>query len=449
MRVSFGSLGYPSSSRVELGGLCRLRRLGTRFRSMSASVLALALMLGSGNAGAAGFDTPILYTARHQGMGGAAISYVDDPSAAFHNPAGLQGVNGLAFLGDVSMLLAHVTGSPASTASASGIQSQLIVAPLFLAAAAYRVQPWLTLGLGIFPSASGGAEYQYAMPDSEAYQVNATTLVFYEVTPLLSLNVPRDMLLPGQLSFGVGYRATLTTFERQQGERENPRGLDLDLSGSNFTGFRAGMQYRAGELFTLGVMYRNKIDVNTRADEATVLGMPATDVELPFILPAQFGAGIRSDYDRLGVAFDAVYTFQSQNERTLLTGSVGGNVASIPNVFAWRDAFTLRFGFEFRLGPSEELPIRVGYVYDETVSSRTYPSAFATPPAPTRTFTLGGGYDTGSWEVNVALALRGGSTRIDAAELAPASSCPTCGFSGEYAITTTGLYLDFSTDIEL
>jgi long-chain fatty acid transport protein len=449
MRASFGSSGCPPFVGPKLDDRCKLLRLGTRFRSISASALALALASGSGDAAAAGFDTPILYTARHQAMGGAAISYVDDPSAAFHNPAGLQGVKGLAFLGDASVLLAHVTGSPEATASASGIESQLIIAPLFLAAAAYRVAPWLTLGLGVFPSASGGAEYQYAIPDSETYQMNATTLVFYEVTPLLSLNVPRDLLLPGQLSFGVGYRATLTTFERQQGDRGNPRGLDLDLSGSNFTGFRAGMQYRAGELLSLGVMYRNKIRVDTRADEATVLGMPATDVELPFILPAQFGAGIRSDYDRIGVAFDAVYTFQSQNDRTVLTGSVGGNVASIPNVFAWRDAFTLRFGFEFRLGPSEELPIRVGYVYDETVSSRAYPSAFATPPAPTRTLTFGGGYDTGSWEINLALALRGGSTKVDAAELAPAATCPTCGFSGQYAITTTGLYVDFSTDIEL
>lgn len=419
-------------------------------RRWSASVsLGIALLSGVSEARAAGFDNPILYTARHLGMGGAAISYVDDPSAAFHNPAGLQGVRGLALLGDVSMLFAHVTGSPAAPASANGIQSQLVIAPLFLAGAAYRVQPWLTAGLAVFPAASGGAEYLYAVPESEIFQMNATTLVFYEVTPLISLNVPRDSLLPGDLSFGFGYRATLTTFERQQGERDNPRGLDLDLTGSNFTGFRAGMQWRAGELFSIGVVYRNKIEASTTADEATVLGMAATDVELPFILPAQFGAGIRSDYDRVGVAFDAVYSFQSQNERTMLTGNVAGNPASVPNIFDWQDAFTLRFGFEFRLGPEEELPIRLGYVYDDTVSSRAYPSAFATPAAPTRTFTFGGGYDTGSWELNLALALRSGGTRLDPAEVAPPASCPTCGFSGKYALTTTGLYVDFSTDLEL
>ena len=40
---------------------------------------------------AGGYDTPILFSAQHMAMGGAAIAYVDDPSAMFHNPAGLMG----------------------------------------------------------------------------------------------------------------------------------------------------------------------------------------------------------------------------------------------------------------------------------------------------------------------------------------------------------------------
>jgi long-subunit fatty acid transport protein len=435
----------------------RLDRLGTGFASVSRASLALkrtlpALLgigLASSSARAGGFDTPILYTARHQGMGGTAIGYVDDPSAAYHNPAGLQGVHGLSFLGDVSMLFAHATGSPAAPASASGIQSDLIIAPFFMLAAAYRVAPWLSLGLAAMPLASGGADYEYPVPGARDYQYNATTLVFYELTPLLSLNVPKDALLPGELSFGAGYRMNLVTFERQQGARDNPQVLDLDLTGKGFTGFRLGMQYKPSRFFSLGAVYRNKVEVKTRADSGTVLGLPATDVELPFVLPSQLGGGLRSDIDRLGVAFDALYTFGSENDRALLTGSVAGNPAAVPNVFDWQDSFTLRFGFEFRLGASEQVPIRLGYVYDEQVASRRYPSAFGTPPTPTRTLTLGGGYDAEAWELNLALALRGGSTQVLPGEIAPPTECPTCGFSGEYAISMTGVYVDFSTDIDL
>jgi long-subunit fatty acid transport protein len=434
-----------------------LLRLGTRFNRVSRAGRGLALalpaltcgVLAASSAQAGGFDTPILYTARHQGMGGAAIGYVDDPSAAYHNPAGLQGVHGLSLLGDVSLLLAHVTGSPASPASASGIQSDMVIAPFFMLAAAYRVQPWLSLGLAVMPLASGGADYEYPVPGTREYQYNATTLVFYELTPLLSLNIPKDSIVPGELSFGAGYRVSLVTFERQQGTRENPTALDLNLSGRNFSGFRLGMQYRPARFLSLGAVYRNRVEVTTRADRATVLGLAASDVELPFVLPSQVGGGLRSDIDRLGVAFDALYTFGSENDATLLTGSVAGNPAAVPNVFDWQDSFTLRFGFEFRLGVDEQVPIRLGYVYDAQVASRRYPSAFGTPPAPTRTFTMGGGYDAAAWQLNFALALRGGTTEVAASEIAPPTECPTCGFAGEYGISTTGLYVDFSTDIDL
>ena len=83
-----------------------LPRAGLGKRLALGAVLLAALCPGL--AGAAGFDTPILYTARHQAMGGTAIAYVADPSAGFHNPAGLQGVEGLGLLADFSLILGKV-----------------------------------------------------------------------------------------------------------------------------------------------------------------------------------------------------------------------------------------------------------------------------------------------------------------------------------------------------
>ena len=466
MRSSCRSAGsghcLPLTPMFRFGAIRRMLASAPRWmrrasspRANGARRAAAALAAASLSAGlalparGAGFDTPILYTARHQGMGGAAIGYVDDPSAAYHNPAGLQGVKGLALLGDVSLILAHLSGSPAAPASARSIQSSLTVAPMFMAAAAYLVKPWLTAGLALFPVASGGADYQYVVPGAQEYQVNETSIVFFELTPVISLNVPKDSIVPGELAFGVGYRMSLLDFTRLQGARDNPQALDLELSGTNFTGVRVGMQYRPVPAVSIGAVYRNRIEATASADEGTVLGNPASDVELPFVLPAQLGGGIRGDIDRVGVAFDATYTFQSQNERSLLSGTIGPNRVSVPNVFDWEDAFTLRFGFEYRLGPTQEVPVRLGYIHDGRVASRRYPSAFGTPPTATQTFTLGSGYDAGSWEMNVALALRGGSTDISAEEIAPPAECPTCGFSGDYGIEATGVYVDWSTDFEL
>jgi hypothetical protein len=62
----------------------------TLARAPVVSAGALAVIMSAPLARAAGYDTPILYSARHQAMGGTAIAYVDDPSATF-TTAGLAG----------------------------------------------------------------------------------------------------------------------------------------------------------------------------------------------------------------------------------------------------------------------------------------------------------------------------------------------------------------------
>ena len=149
----------------------------------------------------AGFDTPILYTARHQGMGGTAIASVNDASAGFHNPAGLQGVRGLGLIADFSLILGKIQASPTPS---DNLESRTVVAPFFLLGAAYRLRPWLTLGLAGFPVASGGAEYRYPVGRTKPVTwLDKTDIVFFEVTPMLSLNVPRDRFVPGKLAFGA------------------------------------------------------------------------------------------------------------------------------------------------------------------------------------------------------------------------------------------------------
>jgi len=115
-------------------------------------VAALSILLGVDSAGAAGFDTPILYTARHQAMGGTAIAAVNDPSAGFHNPAGLQGVQGLAALGDFSLILGKVKATPST--SSGNIESNTVVAPFFLLGGAYRAHQWLSAGRAVCPALS-------------------------------------------------------------------------------------------------------------------------------------------------------------------------------------------------------------------------------------------------------------------------------------------------------
>ena len=133
-----------------------------------ASRLALALSAvgaiaaASRVARAGGYDTPILYSARHMGMGGTAIGYVNDPSAMFHNPAGLGGVRGLELMANLSPLTGSITSSPGSgpdtMAGPDGTfparTTAPAISPLFLLGAAYRLAEPVTFGLGFYPVAA-------------------------------------------------------------------------------------------------------------------------------------------------------------------------------------------------------------------------------------------------------------------------------------------------------
>lgn len=405
----------------------------------------LGVLAAASEAGAAGFDTPILYSARHQAMGGTAIGYVDDPSAAFHNPAGLQGVKGLAFMGDFSMILGKVRGSPDVDLN---VESKTVVAPFFLLAGAYRVHEWLSLGVAAFPVASGGAEYEY--PLGAQTWTDKTEIVFLEATPLLSLNVPKDRWLPGKLAFGAGYRASSLTFDRERGDPSLPSNrqfIDLHMKGTNFAGFRLGLQYQPIPALELGVVFRNKIVVKTEADTGTVLLQSARDASLEFTLPAKLGFGARVNLGRLGVASDVEWAFQSQNRRPALKGKLNDdtNESAVLNVFDWQNGVTWRSGLEYRIGQLPRVPLRVGYIFDTRVTNPVYPSAFGTPPAPTHTFTFGGGFVQEHWQVNWALSRRMGSTTVDTTDTA----CKFCGYPGKYSITMTGLYIDASVDLPM
>jgi long-chain fatty acid transport protein len=410
----------------------------------SALLVALAAGFTSGRAEAAGYDTPILYSARHQAMGGTAISYVDDPSALFHNPAGLSGVRGLALLGDLSLVLGRVRGSPER--GVSSIESNLVLAPFFLVGAGYRVHEWLSVGLGFFPVASGGAEYEYELAGNPF--VDSTQVLFLEATPAVSLNVPKDRLLPGELSFGVGYRINLIDFQRKKGDPDDPRVLDFEMSGASFSGVRIGAQYRPVRAFGVGLVFRNRVEVDAEADRVTVFTQTANDAELRFILPAKFGAGVDLDLERVRFASDIEYALQSQNDRVALEGTLNGAAASVPNVFEWQDGVTARFGVEYRLDVGAiRYPLRVGYAFDSSVTNAAYPSAFGTPPAPTHTFGVGAGFDPGIFQINAAVTRRFGSARISPAELR--TGCAFCSYEGDYEIGMTGIYLDASVDLPL
>ncbi|HEX3776858.1 MAG TPA: outer membrane protein transport protein [Polyangiaceae bacterium] len=420
--------------------------------SLVACTIASTICVGS-VARAGGYDTPMLYSARHMGMGGAAIGYVDDPSALFHNPSGLGQVQRGEALGDFSLLLGKIRASP--SAVAKDVTSDLTTAPFFLVGAAYRVHPRIVLGVGVYPVASAGATFHYGAPGFE----DTTELFFLEASPGIAFNI-----LPN-LRIGAGYRITYVRLKRYEGNpttSETPF-LDFTVTGENYTGFRVGAQYDPLPWLDFGVVYRNPTITKVSNDHGTALALEFQDVSTKFKLPAKLGLGSRADFDQFGfagsVAVDWEYTFNSENTGYPLIGTqvMPGQPApaptSVPNVFDWSDSQTVRVGFEYRFldDPAEQLKhvaARVGYVYDSKTANAEYPTPFGTPPGPTQIFTLGTGYNGGTWQANLAYAYRFGTGAVTQADLsAPGRQpCQFCGSAGkqDYAIHLHGLYVDVS-----
>ena len=422
---------------------------------MRANIIAITALTGvvlwSGTAQAGGYDTPMLYSARHMGMGGTAVSYVYDPSAMFHNPAGLGHIEKASVLGDFSLLFGGIQGSPAMPNQ--NVESNTTVAPFFLVGGGVRITDWLVAGLAVYPVASAGATYEYMDGDVEVE--DSTTLLFFEASPGVAVNIDE-----ARLNIGVGYRITYVSLDRTVRRDGMPTlALCIDgeepcsLSGLNFAGFRAGVQWEAIENhLSVGLSYRHKTVTTVESDQARAIGMTLTDGETDFTLPSRLSFGVRGDYEQLGGAIDVEYGFNSQNERSTLSGTLpSGDRLMLDNWFDWSDSITLRVGAEYRIPiePERTITPRLGYVFDAKTANEHYPTAFGTPPGPTHVFTVGVGYDAGPYEVNLAFAHRRGSATVtqDDIDSAP-ETCAFCGNAGEYEIVLNGAYIDLSYDFE-
>lgn len=416
------------------------------------TLLAFACVLGlASTARAGGYDTPILYTARHMGMGGTAVSYVNDGSSLFHNPAGLGRMGTANVIADFSPIIATLQASPTSAPEATSIETGTGVGPFFLVGGGVRLHEMITVGLGVYPVASAGGGYEYGNQRDE------TTLFFLEISPGVAWNAPEEWDI-GHLSIGASYRMTYVSLSRYRGlaDESAPALLDFSASGFSFAGFRVGAQYSPIPELSIGVHYRHRTDTEVSNDEGVALFADFRDIQTEFVLPSRLTAGVRGDFYGFGVAFDFEYAFQSQNHVAPLSGvrASDGMPITVDQYYGWENAVTLRVGAEYdiKLTEAEDemlLTPRLGFVFDSTTASKNYPSAFGTPPAPTYTATAGVGFDGGAWETNVAYAFRTGGTDVTAEDIAAASpACMFCGAPGEYQITAHGIYVDFSYDFE-
>jgi long-subunit fatty acid transport protein len=405
--------------------------------SIVPATLALLALVQSAHAG--GLDIPTLYTARHAGMGGTAIASVDDASAVHHNPAGLGQVDGASAIANLSLFITNQQTSP--DYPDQNIQSGYRLGPAPFLAGAIRVHEIVAVGLGAYPLGAVGGRFEYENSFGNP-TLNEQTALAFEVTPAIAI-APIE-----QLRFGVGHRVTFLHFQRRLGPASDPSTVDVDTFGANFAGFRFGAQWQLDEHFELGAAYRHQVRLSATADRGRLLGQEVTDIEGTLTVPAKLGFGARVNLESVSVAADYELVRNSQFDELEVSGRLPaqGSELSVPFVFNWSDSSTVKFGAELRI---VRLRARAGYAWDDTFVNPAYPSTFSSPPDDAHYFTIGGGYDAGGWQANVAWSQRlTQSEYIEEQEIASKGECPFCGSSGNYVTSLAAGFVDVSVNFE-
>lgn len=398
----------------------------------------VSLVLSASPALAGGYDTPILYSAEHMGMGGAAIGYVDDPSAMFHNPAGLMGTKGLTLMANLTLVTGEIVSSPGASNPNEASDPLLALAPLV--GVSYDVNDVVAFGLAFYPVASAGAEYNYNEGGPNGPLVrNFTSVRFLEFSPGVAVKIPGT-----NVSLGAGYRVSIVQLGRELGAEGADATFDVDMSGVNFEGFRVGAQWQPIPELEIGVVFRSKTTTEIKDDLGRVL-VEANDIKTEFTLPSKLGLGLRLNLDPIAVVADLEYGFYEQNRRNEFTGvpTAGGTQLPVPivNISNWENAITFRAGVEY--GVDNRWFFRGGFLYDGKVSQVDYPSAFGTPPDSTTTITAGFGTKCeDNWELNFAVAHRIGSAKVEKGD--DVESCIPCSYDGNYKLSMTAFYVDFT-----
>jgi long-chain fatty acid transport protein len=382
----------------------------------------LAVVARPPAAAAAGFA---LFEQGAKGMGfaGAFTAQANDPSAIFHNAAGIAFLKGqqLYVGGTLVHPSATFTGAdpfPGASVTEKG-DTGIIVPPT-----AYFTRPFtdrLVWGVGLH--VPFGLTSQWANPDTfsgrflsqkaelKGFSVNPT--VAYKLADRLAVGAGLDIRLS---SVGLHRRVpVINPFTQQVVDAAT---VDVTSDTDLAFGFNAGFLAKLNEEISIGAHYRHKVKADYKgsaAFTAVPTGNTQLDARLSAVLPSgslpvtsgiefpsMFSSGIA--YTREPWTFEVdVNWYGWSSFRRLSLRFEGRPDLDEDIVEEYADTFQWRFGVERRLNDTWE--VRGGYFYDQTPAPPASVSPLL-PDADRHGLCLGGTWrsgrvrlDAGSWFV--------------------------------------------------
>jgi long-chain fatty acid transport protein len=352
-------------------------------------------------------------------MGGAFTAVANNPSAIWHNPAGLSWVPGTqVMLGGTFIFPSGSVSMPNFPGSPTINQVKQVFTPpnVYIT---HKFSDRVTAGIGFMAPFGLGTKWQTANntpPDFPlAYLGYKNDMKTFFINPTLAFKLTDEL----SLGVGVSYIFSTLALDLYQSVVLPPapaEGLPYDVptamkgSGNSFN-FNAGILYK-GKGFSLGASYRSHFNIkytgDVTLDNSFVPAIlqpyipPAGTVTTTFKFPAILTAGLAIQISqKLLWSFDFHTYFWGRFDAYSadITFPAPYPPQTLEAVQNWKNSHCTRMGFEYQA--TEKLALRLGGFFDETPQ----PVETMDPNLPDNdrwAITLGGGYKIGKFVVDVA-----------------------------------------------
>lgn len=391
--------------------------MAIRLRGCRAALAAFLVAFMPSPGQAAGFAI-FEQGARGMGFAGAFTAQANDPSAIFHNAAGIGFLKGkqLYLGGTLIHPSTNFTGS--APFPGEGVTERGNVGVLIPPAAYYtqRVSERLVLGVGF--DTPFGLKTQWAEPEtySGRYVSQLAELKGFSLNPTLAYQ------LADRLSVGVGVDVRLSSVTLQRRVPfVNPftqkvvdvAEVRLESNTNTGIGFNVGLLAKPSESLSLGIAYRHKVKIDYDGS-ATFTKVPTGNAQLDTLvagaLPGTVGVSTGIEFPGLlsgGVAYtwndwtiegdvnwyqwstfdqlDLVFEGRSDLDRTIIE--------------KYKSSMQYRVGLERRL--NDIWRVRGGYFFDQSPAPTESISPLL-PDADRHGFCVGGSWQSGRVRVDAA-----------------------------------------------
>jgi long-chain fatty acid transport protein len=372
-------------------------------------ILVLCVVLCPLQAFAAGYAV-YEWGARGNALGGAMVARDADPSSVAYNPAAITDLPGKQFQIGATAIAPSATMNVKSPGQENMDFSDTIWGlPTMYYTHQLSDNYWF--GLGMFSRVGLGTEYEDA--DTWAGRYNCS----YAAIKSVSINPNLAMKFSDAFSLAVGVEATYLDFgyhmtmgDKNPATTHNDVLHEISADGWGY-GINLGARYRPFDWLALGILWRSEVQLTVHGDAdfkqkglATPanLGLKDTGVSGTEPVPESLTMGIMvKPMDRLSLGFDAVWTKWSSYKSLIIKYDepqvFGKELESDKN---WNDTWRFQFGAEYAL--TDNVDLRVGYVYDQSPVNNDHED-YAVPCTDRQIVTLGAGWKiSDAWVVDAS-----------------------------------------------